>query len=227
MLDQNHGDDGIANEAISQIVFFPFSLPRLFMGDTWQPFDFAAYPYANQSEVVHRLYPEASSDKRPLQFRLMTSFQRESSTLKANRLQLRIRSMYRVDLELGITRYQEKLAGGAIDEMRQWKAMALYSFGISPRTRFSVGAGLRDFRFAGGERSTGFAFRYGLELFPKKPLRLWAKGEIGRNSDRVSGEYDIGAGVLVNRFELFAAYRSVRFVGLNFDGPTAGIAAWF
>ncbi len=208
-------------------LLFPFTLPRFVLGDQNRPFDFYAYPYEEPGAGLQRMLPNAGLSQRPVLFRAMTSYQRESSNLDAKRIQLSLRTNWRLDFDVGLTRYTERLDDGRTDQMWQWKAMAAHSFAVSPRTRFSVGAGLRGFSFLGGERSTGFAVRYGAELYPVKPLRLWARAELGANSGALSGELDVGAGVMVNRVELFAGYRTVRFVGLNFGGPVVGVAAWF
>ncbi len=229
----NHGaysavhSSGNSGSLYNYPLFFPITVPRLIVGDRSQSFDFYSYPYEKPGAGALEIRKPGGTVSKPLQFRASTSLERESNSISAQRLRLSMRSNRRFGVDLGLTRYREDLGGGVTDQMFQWKSVATYSFGVSELARFSVGAGLRGFKFAGGESSTGVTFRYGVELFPVKPLRVWAMGEAGANSGEFSGEIDVGAGILINRVELFAGYRGVRFVGLNFAGPVVGVAAWF
>jgi hypothetical protein len=87
--------------------------------------------------------------------------------------------------------------------------------------------GARGFRFAAGDQFMQVAFHYGLDVFPVRPLHLWMHGQASFGPSGSAGELDTGVGVLIDRFELFAGYRALRIVGLDFSGPELGLAAWF
>ena len=229
-FDDDDDDDtlgGLIGLGIMYVIASPLWVPPTAVEDVPFPraFAFESYPYARAAAGAHTL-EVPSANPWAFQAQLMASYQPESDGIDARRVRLGLRSNRRLDLEADMTRYDEAV-GDSTDHLWHWKAMALYSFAVSERVRFSAGAGLRGFRFLGGVRSTGVAGRYAAEFFPHRPLHLWLTGEAGVNSSEFAGEVDIGAGLLLGRAELMAGYRLVRVVGVNFGGLTVGLGAWF
>lgn len=223
-------DDSLGGLIIMYIFTSPWWIPVAAVEDLPWPraYGFADYPFADGEAGPHA-FATAGGDKpnKGVSMRVMGSYEDHGDGTVGQRLQINARTNVRVNVDGEVTRYDEDLGGGMEDHLWHTKLTATYSHAISPRAHFTTGVGFRHLRFAAGDHSYGWALRYGMELFPVNGLHMWTMGELGANSGKFTAEWEIGAGYMVNRVELFAGYRLFRVVGVNFAGPEAGMAVWF
>ena len=232
-------EPGAGSELAGQILFYmliyPVWVPAAIVGD-WSPlrqYGFHAYPYQAGAEGHLRILPldergrATVPDPHQLSLRFLASYERQAENLDGRRLRLVLHSNTRFGLDASVTRYTEALGGGQHDTLWHYTAFATHAFAVSPRTQFTAGVGARGFRFSAGDQFMQVAFHYGLDLFPVRPVHLWMHGQASVGPSGSAAELDTGVGVLVDRFELFAGYRALRVVGLDFSGPELGLAAWF
>lgn len=225
----------LAGRVVLHMIIFPFSAPAAIIGD-WDPrreYGFHAYPYAAGAGGHLRVLPADEqgrvvvSNPHELSVRMLASYERHAENLDGRRLRLTLHSNTRLGLEASITRYTEALGAGQYDSLWHYAGLATYTFAVSPRAQFTAGVGARGFRFSAGDRFTHAAFHYAAEFFPVQPMHAWFLGQAGFGPSGSSSELEVGMGVLLYRFELFAGYRRFRIVGVDFSGPELGVAAWF
>ena len=219
-----------ARDGLWYSITSPWWGPAVAGGDMpWpRPFGFRSYPFEDGAPGPHAfLEPGVDPPTKLVAMRVMASYEDQLDGTVGQRLAVQTRTNMRLNLDGEITRYDEELAGGGEDHLWHSKLTATYSHAVSPRAHFTTGVGFRHLRFAGGDNSYGWAIRYAAEFFPTRSLHLWTMGELGANSNKFTAEWEVALGFLVNRVELFGGYRLFRVVGVNFDGPEAGMAVWF
>jgi hypothetical protein len=228
--DTSSDDDSVGGLIIMYVFTSPWWIPAVAVEDLpWpRPYAFNSYPFEDGAPGPHTFSTAHSAEpEKLLSFRAMASYEDQRDGTVGQRLQVTARTNIRLNVDAEVTRYDEDLGGGMEDHLWHSKLTGTYSHAISPRAHFTTGIGFRHLRFAAGDHSYGWTLRYGMELFPVNGLHVWTMGELGANSGEFTAEWEVAAGYMLNRVELFAGYRLFRVVGVNFAGPEAGMAVWF
>jgi hypothetical protein len=145
-----------------------------------------------------------------------------------NRLggQLLVESIYRVGLLANMNYFNERLSTGRHDEMTIGDFNVTFRFAQSEWAQFRAGLGART-SFDHGNQDWGFNFHYGADFFLMQPWVVSASMDAGTLGSAGVIHGRATAGVIWNRWEIFAGYDFLRIGNVNLQGPTLGVRLWF
>ena len=139
---------------------------------------------------------------------------------------LLLESGVRLGLDARASHLEERLTGGGRDELWIGDCNAIYRFAQSDWGEFRAGLGINWLNDA-CRTDLGFNFIYSADFFPVKPWVLSATLDAGTLGKAALFRFRGTAGIMVNRFEIFAGYEYSDIERAHWNGLVGGVGVWF
>jgi hypothetical protein len=139
-------------------------------------------------------------------------------------LLLETRSRFGLDTETSYL--EEKLPGGAQDELWLGDCNVVFRFAQGERAQFRTGLG---FNYLDDPLDTnfGFNFTYGADFFPRKPWVVSATIDWGTLGEAELFRARTTGGVVVYGVEVYTGYEYLDIDATQMNGVLGGVRIWF
>jgi hypothetical protein len=161
--------------------------------------------------------------------RLETEYAMDLSRVHRPALALSVDSISRFGLTARWTHYLEPLPGGELDQLGIGDLNLTYRVAQGEAAEVRLGLGARLLVDDGA--TLGFNFTYAIDLFPTDPLVISVGIDLGNLGRAFYGHGRVTLGAVFGRIEPYLGYDLAWIAGPDagalFQGPVAGVRAWF
>ncbi len=140
------------------------------------------------------------------------------------RLQLNTSSRFGLDTQMDW--FREPSAGPLDDELWLGDCNLIFRFAQSERAQFYTGAGF-NWLDDPVDTNFGFNFTYGADFFPARPWVISSSIDWGTLGRAEQFRFRTTAGLMVNRFEVFAGYEYLDIDRTQTNMYVGGVGIWF